>query len=58
MNADGSRNVSIDAQLAARASHAWWIVIGLFVVGGLSLAGGGVPVYSGARATKTNGERR
>jgi hypothetical protein len=49
MNADGSRNVSVDAQLAARVSHVWWIVIGLFVVGGLSLAGGGALVYSGAR---------
>ena len=48
MNADGSRNVSVDAQLAARVSHVWWIVIGLFVVGGLSLAGGGALVYSGA----------
>ena len=49
MNADGSRNVSVDAQLAARVSHVWWIVIGLFVVGGLSLAGGGALVYSGTR---------
>jgi hypothetical protein len=49
MNADGSRNVSVDTQLAARVSHVWWIVIGLFVVGGLSLAGGGALVYSGAR---------
>jgi hypothetical protein len=49
MNADGSRNVSLDAQLAARVSHVWWIVIGLFVLGGLSLAGGGPLIYSGAR---------
>jgi hypothetical protein len=49
MNADGSRKVSVEAQLAARVSHVWWIVIGLFVVGGLSLAGGGALVYSGAR---------
>jgi hypothetical protein len=48
LNADGSRDVSIDAQLAARLSHAWWIVIGLFVIGGLSLAGGSALVYSGA----------
>jgi hypothetical protein len=49
MNADGSRNVSVETQLVARVSHVWWIVIGLFVVGGLSLAGGGALVYSGAR---------
>jgi hypothetical protein len=49
MNADGSRNVSVDAQLAARVAHAWWIVIGLFTLGGLSLAGGGALAYSGAR---------
>ncbi len=48
MNADGSRKVSVEAQLAARVSHVWWIVIGLFVVGGLSLAGGGALVCSGA----------
>lgn len=28
MNADGSRNVSVDAQLAARVAGVWWIVIG------------------------------
>ncbi|HYU63646.1 MAG TPA: hypothetical protein VEN12_07670 [Verrucomicrobiae bacterium] len=49
MNADGSRTVSLDAQLAARVSHVWWIATGLFVIGGLSLAGGGALVYSGTR---------
>jgi hypothetical protein len=49
MNADGSRNVSVDAKLAARVSHVWWIVTGLFVLGGMSLAGGGALLYSGAR---------
>jgi hypothetical protein len=47
MNAAGSRNVSVDAQLAARVSYVWWIVTGLLVIGGLSLAGGGALVYSG-----------
>lgn len=50
MNADGSRRVSVDAELAARLSHAWWVVTGLFVLGGLSLLGGGALVYFGARA--------
>ena len=49
MNADGSPKVSIDAQLAARVSYAWWIVTGLLVTGGLSLAGGSALVYSGTR---------
>ena len=45
MNADGSPKVSVDAQLAARVSCAWWIVTGLLVIGGLLLAGGGALVY-------------
>jgi hypothetical protein len=49
MNADGSRAVSVDAQLAARVAAAWWIVAALFVLGGLSLLGGGALVYAGAR---------
>jgi hypothetical protein len=48
-NADGSRRVSVDAQLAARVSGVWWIVTALLVLGGLSLAGGGALVDSGAR---------
>jgi hypothetical protein len=49
MNADGSPKVSVDAQLAARVSYAWWIVTGLLVISGLSLAGGGALVHSGTR---------
>ncbi len=49
MNADGSPKVSVDAQLAARVSYVWWIVTGLLVTGGLSLAGGSALVYSGTR---------
>ena len=49
MNADGSRNVSIDAQLAARLTGAWWFVAGALVLGALSLAGGIALLRSGVR---------
>jgi hypothetical protein len=49
MNTDGSRNVSVDAQLAAHLTGAWWLVAALIVLGVLSLAGGIALVRSGAR---------
>jgi hypothetical protein len=49
MNANGSRNVSVDAQLAARLSGAWWFVAAFIALGALSLAGGIALVRSGAR---------
>lgn len=49
MNADGSQNVSVDAQLAAHLSGAWWFVAALMALGALSLAGGIALVRSGAR---------
>jgi len=49
MNADGSRNVSLEAQLAARLSGAWWFVAGFLVLGTLSLVGGIALVRSGIR---------
>jgi hypothetical protein len=49
MNADGSRNVSVNAQLAARLSGAWWFVAVFLALGALSLAGGIALVRSGAR---------
>jgi hypothetical protein len=49
MNADGSRNVSVDTQLAARLAGAWWFFAAAFVLGALSLAGGIALVRSGAR---------
>lgn len=49
MNADGSRHVSVDAQLAARLSGAWWFVAAFIVVGALFLAGGVILVRSGLR---------
>jgi hypothetical protein len=49
MNADGSRNVSVDAQLAARLSGAWWFVAAFIALGALSLAGGIALIRSGAR---------
>lgn len=49
MNADGSRNVNVDAQLAARLSGAWWFVVGFIALGVLSLLGGIALVRSGMR---------
>ena len=49
MNADGSRTVGVDAQLAARLSGAWWFVAALLATGALSLVGGIALVRSGAR---------
>jgi hypothetical protein len=53
MNADGSRNIGVDAQLAARLSGAWWIVAGLLALGALSLAGGIMLVRSGAQRQRS-----
>jgi hypothetical protein len=49
MNADGSRNVSVDAQLAARLSGAWWFVAAFLLLGVLSLLGGIALLRSGVR---------
>jgi hypothetical protein len=49
MNADASRNVSVDAQLAARLSGAWWFIAALIALGVLSLLGGIALVRAGAR---------
>ena len=49
MNADGSRTVGVDAQLAARLSGAWWFVAAVLATGALSLVGGIALVRSGAR---------
>jgi hypothetical protein len=49
MNADGSRHVSVDAQLAARLSGAWWFVAVFIAVGAVSLLGGIALVRSGIR---------
>jgi hypothetical protein len=40
MNADGSRNVSVNAQVAARLAGAWWFIAAFVALGALSLAGG------------------
>ncbi len=50
MNADGGRQVSIDAVFGARVPFLWWVVAGLLVLGGLSSFGGGALMYAGARA--------
>ena len=46
MNADGSRNISVDAQLAARLTGAWWFVAAFIALGVLALAGGVVLIRS------------
>jgi hypothetical protein len=49
MNADGSRNVTVNAQLAARLSGAWWFIAAFIALGALSLVGGIALLRSGAR---------
>jgi len=49
MNADGSRHVSVHAQLAARLTGAWWFVAAFTTLGALSLLGGIALLRSGAR---------
>lgn len=49
MNADGSRNVTVDARLAARLSGAWWFVVAFVALGALSLVGGVALIRSGSR---------
>lgn len=49
MNADGGRNVSVDAQLAARLTGAWWLVAAFITLGLIALAGGIALIRSGAR---------
>jgi hypothetical protein len=49
MNADGSRNIAVNAQLAARLSGAWWFVAAFIALGALPLVGGVALLRSGAR---------
>jgi hypothetical protein len=49
MNADGSRHVSVDAQLAARFSGAWLFVVAFIALGTVSLVGGIALVRHGIR---------
>jgi hypothetical protein len=49
MNADGSPNVSVHAQLAARLAGAWWFVAAFIALAALSLLCGIALVRSGAR---------
>jgi hypothetical protein len=49
MNANGSRNVSVDARLGTRVEYLGWIVTGLLGAGVLVLLLGGRLIYSGAR---------
>lgn len=63
MNPDGTRNLGVDAQLAARLSGAWWFVSAFLVLGTLALVGGVALVRSGVRtrastSTSVNEEAR
>jgi hypothetical protein len=49
MNADGSRNVSVDARLGARVPSLRWFAIGFLAAGGLVLLAGAGLIYFGAR---------
>jgi hypothetical protein len=49
MNADGSRDVTVQARFGARVSALVWVAIAFLVVGGLVLVGGAALVYMGAR---------
>jgi hypothetical protein len=49
MNANGNRNVSVNAQLAAHLAGAWWFVAAFIALGALSLAGGIALLRSGVR---------
>jgi hypothetical protein len=49
MNADGSRNVSVDARLGARVPSLRWFAIGFLAAGGLVLVIGGSLIYLGTR---------
>ena len=49
MNADGSREVTVDAQFGARVSSLVWVAIASLVMGFLILIGGAALIYFGAR---------
>jgi hypothetical protein len=49
MNADGSREVTVDAQFGGRVSSLVWVAIAFLIVGVLVLIGGATLIYFGAR---------
>jgi hypothetical protein len=49
MNADGSRNVAVDARLGTRIQYVRWIISGLFGAGVLVVVLGAGLIYLGAR---------
>jgi hypothetical protein len=49
MNADGTRDVHVDAQLAARLAGAWWFVVASIALGAVALAGGILLIRAGSR---------
>lgn len=49
MNADGSRDVTVDARFGARVSSLVWVAIAFLAAGGLVLIAGAALIYLGAR---------
>ncbi|MGH3036808.1 MAG: hypothetical protein ACRDMU_06460 [Gaiellaceae bacterium] len=49
MNADGSRDVTVEARFGARVSSLVWVAIAFLVAGALVLIGGAALIYYGAR---------
>jgi hypothetical protein len=52
MNADGSRDVEVDARFGARIDALGWIAAAFLAAGGLVLLGGATLVYFGARSPR------
>ena len=55
MNADGSRGVTVDADVGAKVGWFLWVGLGMLVVGLLVTAGGGALIAIAARRPRSSG---